>query len=917
MYANPDGSFTYNVSPDMQRFQQADGTWATVDTTLAQRSDGSVAPNATPAGLLISGGGTGPLVTVGQGSQTLSLTWAGGPLPAPTLSGDTATYSSVMSGVDLAVTATPDGVSESLVVNNAQAAANPALSKITFNVAGSGLTLSSDADGGMTATDPSSGNALFDVPEPLEWDSSGGGSTISVAGNVANVATMPIALTNKQTTSNKMSSGATVTDTTSTLTMSPSTSLLTSSNTVFPVVIHPQVTIHGPTAGWLDVATDTNGASWGDWEPKPARVGAVCDTNLAPCPSGTRFVKYRSYFNFAVPHQIWDSDRISATLLTNETWSWSCTKTAVQLWQTSFASRGATWNNQPTQQQQQDSQTVAFGNNSSCAPHGVAFNASGAASAAASGHANTLTLELRATSSDESSWNPTSWKNFNVSASQNPDPSLSITFDHKPTAPAFPETVNGTASIGCGSTSSPLWWIPTTQPNLSAVFSDPDATNVSGTFRVSNSSGSVVQTLTSPADVSGSTIAVQVPAGKLADGTYTWNATGSDGQLSGPASSTCAFGVDTSPPATPIISSSNYTSDVASNAVGVIAHFTFTDPNNSDPSDSTNDVVGYQYGFPNAPLGFVGADTTKAGHPASLDLSPVWAGKRTLLVRAMDRAGNLSPEDLSASPPVLPAEFVVATVSPPSSNPTPLLADLPFSEGSGTSAGDSTGNGHVATLGPQAGWAAGRTSGSFALSLSGTSDSEAFTQAGVPPVDNTGSFTVSAWVKLSPACATSPSTCTFYDAVALDGTTNSAFALQYTDPAWCGGGTGNGCWTFALPTTDTPNASVINVDATTPAAAVAFNQWVHLVGVYDSVHTQATIYVNGTKAGTATNVRPWGGPAMGSLRVGRELSNGKAWNWWPGEVSDVCTFFGALDDQQVHNVATNGCQNAGAPAGTP
>jgi hypothetical protein len=910
-FANPDGSFTYNASPAIQRFQQADGSWVNINTALQQRSDGSVVPAATPAGLVLSGGGNGPLLTVGEGSQTLSLSWPSGALPAPTLSGDTATYSAVLNGVDLVVSATPDGVRESLVVSNAQAASNPALTNLRFNVAGSGLTLSSDPDGGMTASDPATGKALFQMPVPMVWDSSGGGSTASAPGAVANVATMPIALNNKQMTSRTQSNGTSTTDTTTSLAMSPSPSMLSSSSTVWPVTMDPEVTISGPNS-WLDVATDTNGATWGDWEPSQgARSGAVCDTNLAPCPSGVRFVAYHSFFNFAIPHEIWDSDRISATLFTNEIWSWSCTKTPVQLWQTTLASRGATWANQPTQQQEQDSQTVAFGNNSSCAPHGVSFNASGAASAAASKHWNTLTLELRAPSGDESAWNPESWKIFHVSASQ--DPFLQVTFNHKPSAPAFPETVNDTASIGCGSPSSPLWWISNTRPKLDAVFTDPDGTSVSGSFHISNSSGSVIQTLTSSGLASGSKATVQVPTSSpLTDGTYTWSATGSDGQLTGPASSTCAFGVDTSAPATPTITSSNYTSGVGANQVGTIGNFTFTDPNNSDPMDKTNDVVGYRFGFTDPPLGFVGADTTKAGRPASVNISPVSFGDKPLYVQAMDRAGNLSPDDPSASPDPLVATFHVVTVR---TTTTPLLAELPFSEGSGTSAGDFTGDGHIATLGPQAGWGAGRTSGSSALSLSGASDSEAFTQAGLPPVDNTSNFTVSAWVNLSPACASSPPSCGFYDAVALDGNVNSAFSLQYTDQAWCGTGDGDGksgCWTFALPSADTPNAPVTNVEASTP---VVFGTWVHLVGVYDAIHQQAAIYVDGQqKSAWVPTGQVWAQQAMGSLRVGRETSNSGAFNWWAGEVSDVCIFWGTLDATQIQNVHTSGCANAGAPA---
>lgn len=105
VFANPDGSFTYNAAPVPQRFQLADGTWTDVDTTLQQRADGTVAPVASPANLVLSGGGGGPMLTEKQGADSLSLGWPGGALPAPVLSGSSATYASVLPGVDLVILA--------------------------------------------------------------------------------------------------------------------------------------------------------------------------------------------------------------------------------------------------------------------------------------------------------------------------------------------------------------------------------------------------------------------------------------------------------------------------------------------------------------------------------------------------------------------------------------------------------------------------------------------------------------------------------------------------------------------------------------------------------------------------------------------------------------------------------------------
>src|SRR5262245_18945719 len=130
VFANPDGTWSYNVAAAAQRGQNADGSWRAGDPTLALQSDGTVRPAATPAGLVLSGGGSGPMLSVTQGSETVSLTWPNGALPVPTLAGPTATYASVLPGVDLQITATTDGVIETLVVRTKKAASNPALSSL-------------------------------------------------------------------------------------------------------------------------------------------------------------------------------------------------------------------------------------------------------------------------------------------------------------------------------------------------------------------------------------------------------------------------------------------------------------------------------------------------------------------------------------------------------------------------------------------------------------------------------------------------------------------------------------------------------------------------------------------------------------------------------------------------------------------
>ena len=225
--ANPSGSFTLTENSRPVRVRRGSG-WVPVDLTLVRGSDGSVSAAAAPTLVVFSGGGAGSLVRIGSGAASVALTWPGGSVPAPTLSGDTATYANVLPDVDLRLTADVDGYSEVLVVKTATAAANPALRTLRFGLSSTGVTAAKDRAGNIDFRD-STGSVVFHVPTPTMWDSPAPAAKAAAddtPGDEPTRATMAV----------DVSSAA--------LTVTPDQAMLTAPGTQFPVDL--TVAVGGP-----------------------------------------------------------------------------------------------------------------------------------------------------------------------------------------------------------------------------------------------------------------------------------------------------------------------------------------------------------------------------------------------------------------------------------------------------------------------------------------------------------------------------------------------------------------------------------------------------------------------------------------------------------------------------------------------
>lgn len=196
----------------------------------------------------------------------------------------------------------------------------------------------------------------------------------------------------------------------------------------------------------------------------------------------------------------------------------------------------------------------------------------------------------------------------------------------------------------------------------------------------------------------------------------------------------------------------------------------------------------------------------------------------------------------------------------------------PLTDGSGTIAKDTSGNGDNATLPAGGTWITSGPNGG-GLQLDGTNQ---YAQTSGPLLNSGGSYTVSAWVNLSQKGA-------FATAVSEDGPVNSVFYLQYdaADDR------------FAFSNAYARAVGNSGPDGGSPATGT----WYHIVGVRDAAANTLSIYVDGTLAGTTT-VSP-ADYANGPLVIGRGKFNTQPTDFWPGSLDDIQIFPTALTASQV------------------
>lgn len=598
-----DGSAVTDHFVEPRWVRQADGSWSDLDPTLRVEG-GTVVPAATLLPVGFSAGGTGPLATLSDGGHRLSMTWSGRTLPAPRLSGATATYEEVLAGVDLRVTALAQGFSEVLVVKSAQAAANLALAQLPFDLSVSGLTLATAGDGGVDARD-ASGAVVFSSPRAMMWDTADPASPEQAASPPSADRAVP----RSKAVPRMRAMGETLSGTR--ITIVPDQGFLTDPATRYPVYIDPIFTGGKSSGAWAvvasrsDLANSTfwkttfmnNSATYGD-----AGSGLTCDDYSGNTCNSTPY-KVRSLFRMET-YGAAGATVVGANFEITQKWSWTCnTASDAKVWVTGGFTTNVTWNNQPSWDGSHTATAPgnhAVGSPAGCAGTGtVSFDATSLVQHAFSQGWSDVSLGLQAVSEGTN----LQWKRFDSATAV-----LRIHYDHAPSAPSLSDVKVGPDGLtSCGPSTGAQTRVNTTNGlTFNAILNDVDGPSgdlIKAEWLVYGVAAQYLPPIETAGLTSGSNHQTTIPAAAFTNGTWvSFQVRGidTDSLMAGGWSPGCYLLVDNTAPRPPSVSATDLALRVGlgivpgakpTAVVGRSATVTFT----ADPADA-GAIAGFRYG---------------------------------------------------------------------------------------------------------------------------------------------------------------------------------------------------------------------------------------------------------------------------------------------------------------------------------
>jgi hypothetical protein len=639
--ARPDGKYELTSQREAVRVRRGSG-WVPVDTTLHTLPGGALAPVASAADVTFSGGGTGAMVRIGaQGGGAVEFHWPD-PLPAPELSGDTATYRDVLPGVDLQLIALAESYREVLVVHDARAAANPRVRKLGITTVADGLTLRTSPEGRISAQN-TKGEEVLTAPVPTMWDSTvdskmGGAPSARTAGS-GKVTRLGV----NQVTANGIGGRAAAA-----LELTPPATALDAPDVRYPVYIDPAM--QGGRGHYLTV--QSGGWNYYDDADEPMRVG-YC--NFSECTSSNGVG--RSYFSLAT--SALTGKPTTAHVYTAEVYVYQIHQGAgcgqpqpTDLWSANPFGSSTTFGGPRVTKLDTDAKD--FGDQ--CGTGGdLVFNSASVLAyvqGAATGDKPGLNFGLSAPDED----NRNQWKKFTNK------PILHATFDFPPSVPTGLDVA---ANVACPGKPN---YVRDTTPTVyaSAVDNDPDPTNVGLHFEIHNSpsNGNAQRyNTTAVAAASGTKAAWTTNAANsnikagLTPGNYALRVKASSlspdtaDQFSG-FSPWYYFSIDYAPPTSvPTIASFDYPNNywgAPQNAPGVLtlngstdtAAFTYSFDTSGGEPLPTDTMCAYTT-TPTTAGGMITAADGKANVTVPSTLLP---GYHTMYVKAFDEAHNVTAQ---------------------------------------------------------------------------------------------------------------------------------------------------------------------------------------------------------------------------------------------------------------------------------